>query len=201
MRSEISKLIVPHIYPNLIDRESVHKYPHIKGMSNDVYFYTHNYHEYKPGNSKSFVNYTEANFAVALAQHLIDQQGYQPSQITILSTYKSQVELINYKIRLAHLTDKVRVSTADGYQGEENDIIILSIVRSNNRNQIGFLKTNNRICVALSRAKHGLYVLCNLELLSQQSPLWTGLNEYLRSTDHHGPITESPIFQEMQANL
>ena len=47
----------------------------------------------------------------------------------------------------------VRVSSVDNYQGEENDLILLSLVRSNNDNDIGFLKMNNRICVALSRAK------------------------------------------------
>ena len=47
----------------------------------------------------------------------------------------------------------VRVSTVDNFQGEENEIILLSLVRSNTDNKIGFLKMNNRICVALSRAK------------------------------------------------
>ena len=47
----------------------------------------------------------------------------------------------------------VRVSSVDNFQGEENEIILLSLVRSNTDNEIGFLKMNNRICVALSRAK------------------------------------------------
>ena len=47
----------------------------------------------------------------------------------------------------------VRVTVVDNFQGEENDIILLSLVRSNEENRIGFLKTDNRICVALSRAK------------------------------------------------
>ena len=47
----------------------------------------------------------------------------------------------------------VRVTAVDNYQGEENDIILLSLVRSNEDNQIGFLKTDNRVCVAISRAK------------------------------------------------
>ena len=47
----------------------------------------------------------------------------------------------------------VRVTVVDNFQGEENEIIVLSLVRSNDDNRIGFLKTDNRICVALSRAK------------------------------------------------
>lgn len=55
----------------------------------------------------------------------------------------------------------VRVTPIDNYQGEENDIIILSLVRSNEEGIVGFLKTDNRVCVALSRARNGLYVFGN----------------------------------------
>ena len=55
----------------------------------------------------------------------------------------------------------VKVTTVDNYQGEENDIIILSCVRSNAQNKIGFLAETNRINVALSRARLGLYVFGN----------------------------------------
>ena len=47
----------------------------------------------------------------------------------------------------------VRVTVLDNFQGEENELIILSLVRSNEEHKIGFLNTDNRICVALSRAK------------------------------------------------
>jgi len=47
----------------------------------------------------------------------------------------------------------MRVTVVDNFQGEENDIVLLSLVRSNDENKIGFLNTENRICVALSRAK------------------------------------------------
>ena len=59
----------------------------------------------------------------------------------------------------------VRVTTVDNYQGEENDIIILSLVRNNHQNQIGFLKASNRVCVALSRAKEGLFIFGNAQCL------------------------------------
>lgn len=55
----------------------------------------------------------------------------------------------------------VRVTSIDNYQGEENDIIILSLVRSNKEGKVGFLRTDNRVCVALSRAKIGLYAFGN----------------------------------------
>lgn len=73
----------------------------------------------------------------------------------------------------------IRISSVDGYQGEENEIVLLSLVRSNNYNSIGFLKTNNRVCVALSRARLGFYIAGNLNLLAKNSKLWKSVNEYL----------------------
>jgi superfamily I DNA and/or RNA helicase len=71
-----------------------------------------------------------------------------------------QVHAIVEELRRKKLTrdlngagDQLRVSSVDNFQGEENDIILLSLVRSNANNDIGFLKLNNRICVALSRAR------------------------------------------------
>lgn len=52
---------------------------------------------------------------------------------------------------------RVRVVTVDDYQGEENDIVILSLVRSNTDGNIGFVSVENRICVALSRARQGAH--------------------------------------------
>jgi hypothetical protein len=49
--------------------------------------------------------------------------------------------------------------------GEENDIIILSLVRNNDVKSVGFLRTPNRVCVALSRARHGLFMIGNIEAL------------------------------------
>ena len=55
--------------------------------------------------------------------------------------------------------EPIQVSSVDGYQGEENKIIILSLVRSNTAGQIGFLKVVNRVCVSLSRAQHVSYII------------------------------------------
>jgi superfamily I DNA and/or RNA helicase len=59
----------------------------------------------------------------------------------------------------------VRVSVVDNYQGEENDIVLLSLVRSNEQDAIGFLKTDNRICVAISRAR---YSACKLNIMRRE---------------------------------
>jgi hypothetical protein len=82
------------------------------------------------------------------------------------------------------------VHTIDGYQGEENDIILLSLVRSNLRSDIGFMDNRNRLVVALSRARRGLYIFGNSanmvanessEEIIGRDPLWMPLIEFMRS--------------------
>lgn len=75
---------------------------------------------------------------------------------------------------------KVRITVVDNYQGEDNKIILLSLVRSNTTNSIGFLAFKNRICVALSRAKHGLYIIGNMNVLKKASTLWLDISEVLQ---------------------
>jgi len=71
-------------------------------------------------------------------------------------------------LRLRKLLNQVPISLQKKtfIAGEENDIIILSLVRSNSKGILGFVSIDNRICVSMSRAKHGLYVLGNMEMLS-----------------------------------
>ena len=56
---------------------------------------------------------------------------------------------------------RIPIATVDSYQGSEKDIIIFSTVRSNNRNEIGFLEIQNRLNVAITRSKIGLYIFGN----------------------------------------
>lgn len=83
------------------------------------------------------------------------------------------------------------VFTVDSYQGEENDIILLSLVRSNEFLGIGFLENKNRLVVALSRARRGLYIFGNAVTLTVvetsdenemmgREPLWSPLIYYMK---------------------
>ena len=72
-------------------------------------------------------------------------------------------------------------------QGEEADVIILSLVRSNSRGDIGFLSVQNRMVVALSRARHCLYILGNGAMLSRASPLWRSVLAQLSREGCVGP--------------
>lgn len=68
----------------------------------------------------------------------------------------------------------------DNYQGEENHIVILSLVRSNSGNNLGYTAVENRICVALSRAKNGFYVLGNFHMFIDRSEAWKTIVEKVK---------------------
>ncbi|XP_046560626.1 NFX1-type zinc finger-containing protein 1-like isoform X1 [Haliotis rubra] len=107
-------------------------------------------------------------------------------KITVLTTYAGQQHKIRKLMRQGNFPD-VKLTVVDNYQGEENDIVLLSLVRSNPEGSVGFLKIENRICVALSRAKIGLFVIGNFELLAMQSLLWRDILEDLKKKKQVGP--------------
>ncbi|CAG5128459.1 unnamed protein product [Candidula unifasciata] len=170
MRPEISQ-ILRHIYPDLQDHPSVTNYEKIRGVSKNIFFIQHDHKETHLDDSMSKANAHEAKFLVAMYRFLL-KQGYNAFQITMLATYAGQISEI-YKTLDTEEKEDVNLTTVDNYQGEENDIILLSLVRSNAEKQTGFLKVDNRVCVALSRAKKGLYVIGNFDLLASQSKLWS----------------------------
>lgn len=67
----------------------------------------------------------------------------------------------------------------DNFQGEENKIILLSLVRSNANSKIGFLEIENRVCVALSRARDALYIVGNMDNLVASSKIWPKIKSSL----------------------
>ena len=198
MRPEISALM-KHIYDDLENHESVEKYEDIKGMKKNMFFINHNYMEDSCNQSHSHVNGHEAKFLVALCRHLM-QQGYKADQITLLTTYTGQMYAIRdclqeedvIKEPLEPENDSsvgcVRVTTVDNFQGEENDIILLSLVRSNKDEKVGFIKIVNRACVALSRARKGFYCIGNFGLLSKHSDIWKKIVTALKGSSSIGNV-------------
>ena len=182
MRPEISRLLMS-IYPHLSNHPDVLSPPNIKGVGSNVYFIDHIHLEgadSEHGVSKH--NHHEATFLGRFAAHLL-YQGYHERQITILTAYSGQVKLIRQELRARNILG-VYVTSVDNYQGQENDIICLSLVRSNPQGTIGFLNTSNRICVALSRARIGLYIMGNASQLdSSNNPVWRFILAQLR-TNH-----------------
>ncbi|KAJ4059169.1 hypothetical protein NW761_002622 [Fusarium oxysporum] len=74
-------------------------------------------------------------------------------------------------MRKRPLSSAVRLATVDNFQGEEAKVVIISLVRSNPRHKMGFLRTSNRINVLLSRARHGMYLIGDVNTY-RQVPMW-----------------------------
>lgn len=197
MRPSISKLI-SSLYPQLNDHASVLAHENIKGVKSNVFFLDHKSPEGHNGEDESGrVNLEEAKMVVELCSYLL-KQGYSETDITILSMYKGQVREIHrrlaakLKINPESVNKMPRISSVDDYQGEECTIIILSLVRSNHipskdgPGRIGFLKVSNRVCVALSRARNGLFIFGNGDLLVEKSDLWKTVIHELRSSASYG---------------
>ncbi|XP_051489082.1 NFX1-type zinc finger-containing protein 1 isoform X2 [Apus apus] len=183
MRPEIAQLLSPHIYQELENHPSVLTYENIKGVLANLFFVEHDFPEQEIQEGKSHQNPHEAQFVVELCKYLLCQD-YLPSQITILTTYTGQLFCLR-KLMPAKTFAGVKVHVVDKYQGEENDIILLSLVRSNKEERTGFLQIPNRICVALSRARKGLYCIGNMRMLGKV-PLWSKIIHTLREKGHIG---------------
>lgn len=155
----------------------------VQGLNTNVFFVEHNHLEEEIKDGKSHRNSHEAKFVVALCQYLLHQE-YKPEQITILTTYTGQLLCLR-KLMPAKEFTGVKVHVVDKYQGEENDIVLLSLVRSNSHGKVGFLSIPNRVCVALSRAKKGLYCIGNGKILSEVK-LWSNIFHTLREKNQIG---------------
>jgi hypothetical protein len=102
-----------------------------------------------------------------------------------------------------------KVFTVDSYQGEENDIILLSLVRSNSYLSVGFLDNKNRLVVALSRARRGLYIFGNTITLTmaentrdkyRREPLWDPLIKFMKVQDRYSLDGGLPITCKKHGN-
>uniref|UniRef100_A0A8C9W6D5 Zinc finger NFX1-type containing 1 n=1 Tax=Scleropages formosus TaxID=113540 RepID=A0A8C9W6D5_SCLFO len=182
MRPEIARLLTPHIYTELENHPSVLEYDNIKGILSNLFFVEHEFPEEEIQDGRSHQNRHEAQFVVALCQYLL-YQDYKPSQITILTTYTGQLHCLRRMLPASRFAG-VKVHVVDKYQGEENDIVLLSLVRSNPEGRVGFLQIANRVCVALSRAKKGLYCIGNMSMLGRVH-LWSSILHTLRE---HGQM-------------
>ncbi|KAL5405337.1 hypothetical protein PMIN04_012376 [Paraphaeosphaeria minitans] len=87
------------------------------------------------------------------------------------------------------LSQAIRLATVDNFQGEEAKIVIVSLVRSNPKNNPGFLRTPNRINVLLSRAQHGMYIFGNMNTTGS-APMWQDVMGILRRDDNTGDALE-----------
>jgi len=184
MAPQISRLLQP-IYGSLLKDnpivEDPANRPPVPGMGDiNTFFWSHSERDSRDDMMSSF-NSSEADMVVGLYTYL-HASGTPPAAITILTFYNAQRRLLVEKLRKHYDYDPsvLSIKTVDSFQGEENEVVILSLVRSGN---IGFMNVENRICVALSRAKRGFYIIGVGEMISRESELWMKVMYLLFSPD------------------
>ncbi|KAG7206097.1 hypothetical protein KM043_003491 [Ampulex compressa] len=141
-------------------------------------------------NNDKFSNTSEAEFVANIIfcmLTLTKWEGFGDSCLAlgVLTPYNNQRTLILSKIeeKMSSVPDKVKkrikieVNTVDSFQGQERDVIVMSCVRSQG---IGFLSDRQRLCVALTRAKHSL-ILCGNFNTFMRDPMWNALLTDARS--------------------
>lgn len=113
-------------------------------------------------------------------QRILDEQ----IDVGVISPYRAQVQYLKQKLRQTEFFKPFRklvtVNTVDGFQGQERDVIIISLVRSNSKGEIGFLRDLRRMNVAITRARMKLIILGDVCTLTRH-PFYRKLYEYIRS--------------------
>ncbi|MBM6992895.1 MAG: AAA family ATPase [Prevotella sp.] len=113
-------------------------------------------------------------------QRILDEQ----IDVGVISPYRAQVQYLKQLIRKREFFKPYRhlitVNTVDGFQGQERDIILISMVRSNADGQIGFLRDLRRMNVAITRARMKLIILGDVATLTRH-PFYKKLYEYVES--------------------
>lgn len=108
--------------------------------------------------------------ALVVRDHIrkLTSAGLAPEMIGVISPYSAQVAAVK-KLLAKDFDGKVEVSTIDGFQGREKEAIIVSLVRLNDRKEIGFLSDSRRLNVAMTRPKRHLCIIGDMELLSESN--------------------------------
>ena len=151
-----------------------------------MFFYISNGCEEISASGTSFLNRAEAS-TVEKVVTLFLRMGVKSHQIGVITPYEGQrAYSVAYMQRNGTLHKElykdIEVASVDSFQGREKDFIILSCVRSNEHQGIGFLSDPRRMNVALTRARYGLLVLGNPRILAKD-PLWNALINHFKAHD------------------
>ena len=146
-----------------------------------------NFHEQFVGESFGRINKAEADLTLLTLAEYLTQVGKrrvleESIDVGIISPYRAQVQYLKRLLKKYEFFKPYRrlisVNTVDGFQGQERDVILISLVRSNDEGQIGFLKDLRRMNVAMTRARMKLIILGDKSTMTKH-PFYQKLWEYV----------------------
>lgn len=121
---------------------------------------------------------------LTVIQQIIEKENLILTNTALISPYAGQVALAQ-----ENLPKELRVSTVDSFQGQEKENIIVSLVRSNDQGEIGFLKDHRRMNVALTRAKEQLFIIGDSSTLAKD-PYFSSLLDYAEKINAYKSVWE-----------
>ena len=139
------------------------------------------------GESFGRINKAEAELTLDTLQHYFESIGKQRLlderiDVGIISPYRAQVQYLRRQLMKREYFKPFRrlisVNTVDGFQGQERDVIVISLVRSNDEGQIGFLRDLRRMNVAITRARMKLIILGDSQTMTRH-PFYRQLWQYI----------------------
>ena len=151
-----------------------------------------NFKEQFVGESYGRINKAEAELTLLTLAEYFTKIGKQRVlgdgiDVGIISPYRAQVQYLKKLIKKYEFFKPYRrlisVNTVDGFQGQERDVILISLVRSNDEGQIGFLKDLRRMNVAMTRARMKLIILGNKDTMTKH-PFYKKLWEYVEGLNN-----------------
>ena len=152
-----------------------------------------NFKEQFVGESFGRINKAEAELTLLTLAEYFTKIGKQRVleeriDVGIISPYRAQVQYLKQLIKKYEFFKPYRrlisVNTVDGFQGQERDVILISLVRSNDEGQIGFLKDLRRMNVAMTRARMKLIILGNKDTMTKH-PFYKKLWEYVEAINNY----------------
>ena len=167
-----------HTLADLIVQKST-KYPEILSPDMPLVFVdTQNMGatENQAQKSTSFYNPHEAALCINYVKELL-HMGLQSDAIGIITPYAAQIKMLKKLLEQEDLS--VETKTVDGFQGKEKEVIVISFVRSNTKKEIGFLKDEKRLNVAITRAKRKLICIGNSNTL-KTDPLFEDFLHFIQ---------------------
>eukprot|EP00939_MAST-03C_sp_MAST-3C-sp1_P000821 g821.t1 len=139
--------------------------------------------KFNPGEARLCANYVDS----------LLRDGLSPASICVITPYNAQVAQIRGLLREMDNEDAgaVEVRSVDGFQGQEREVVILSLVRSNAKGQVGFLRERRRLNVALTRAKRHVALFADSATVSRDTFIFS----LLKHVETHGNVYDVKTFE------
>ena len=183
--------------PSVTEHLLTDKYngPEIESLAEPILFIDTagaSWNEEQEPDGQSRRNEQEAQFVIKQVQQLSDA-GVPLQDVAVISPYAAQVGLIRTLAGEALGSEhQLEIDTVDGFQGREKEVVLISLVRSNEKNEIGFLADTRRMNVAMTRARRRLVMIGDTATIGSHD-FYKQLLEYCESVGAYRSIWQLDI--------